>query len=185
MVCTTTMWNSLTHFILENVVCAHRCFVVFLFTFFLHCRSFSPCWPLFLIFSFSHRQFLYFSSNEICLLFLSNALALLSTSLKTLKFSRTWVCCWLFSRLSPDGLSLSKKSGLDFRFPAEEPRVAFAIPSYWVILYWYACGEEGRAYAHVIIYAQRTKILTHGAPLRAWEFRIKCLWWTKTSKTPK
>ena len=115
------MWNFLTHFILENVVCAHRCFVVFLFTFFLHCRSFSPCWPLFLIFSFSHRQFLCFSSNEICLLFLSNALALLSTSLKTLKFSRTWVCCWLFSRLSPDGLSLSKNSGWTLGFPPKNP----------------------------------------------------------------
>ena len=52
-----------------------------------------------------------FSSNEISLVFFSNALALLSTSLKTLKFSRTWLCCWFFSLLSPDGLSLSKKSG--------------------------------------------------------------------------
>ena len=75
--------------------------------FFLHCRSFSPCWPPFLIFS---PPFPCFSSNEICLCFLSNALALLSMSLKTLKFSRTWLCCWFFSLLSPDGLSLSKKS---------------------------------------------------------------------------
>ena len=49
--------------------------------FFLHCRSFSPCWPPFLIFS---PPFPSFSSNEICLCFLSNALALLSMSLKTL-----------------------------------------------------------------------------------------------------
>ena len=55
---------------------------------------------------------------------------------------------------------------MDLRFPAEELPVAFAIPVDWVILHWYACGAEGRAYAHVIIYAQWTKILTHGAPLR-------------------
>ena len=56
---------------------------------------------------------------------------------------------------------------MDFKFPAEKPRVVFAIPVDWVILHWYACGAERRAYAHVIIYAQWTKILTHGAPLRA------------------
>ena len=88
-------------FMLEIVVCAHQCFVMFLFTFFLHCRSFSPCWPLFLTFSQPISMFF-----EICYLFLSNALAPLSTSLKTLKFSRTCLCCWFFSLLSPDGLSI-------------------------------------------------------------------------------
>ena len=101
-------WNFLAHFMLENIVCAHQCFVMFLFTFFSTLLlTVSPCWPPFLIFS---PPFPCFSSNEICLCFLSNALALLSMSLKTLKFSRTWLCCWFFSLLSPDGLSLSKKS---------------------------------------------------------------------------
>ena len=141
--------------------------------FFLHCRSFSPCWPLFLIFSQPISMFF-----EICLLFLFNALALymLSTSLKILKFSRTclwarsiqpnfpeisvqnsmdrfgpagkvskkrvhllrwssfsgrtgwnfgWMDhalgCWFFSLLSPDGLSLSKKSGWTLGFPPKNP----------------------------------------------------------------
>ena len=106
------MWN----FMLEYVVCAHQCFVMFLFTFFLHCRSFSPCWPLFLTFSQPISMFF-----EICYLFLSNALAPLSTSLKTLKFSRTCLCCWFFSLLSPDGLSLSKKSGWTLGFPPKDP----------------------------------------------------------------
>ena len=86
--------------------------------FFLQCRSFSPCWPPFLIFS---PPFPCFSSNEICLCFLSNALALLSMSLETLKFSRTWLCCWFFSLLSPDGLSLSKKSRWTLGFPPKNP----------------------------------------------------------------
>ena len=86
--------------------------------FFLHCRSFSPCWPPFLIFK---PPFPCFSANEICLCFLSNALALLSMSLKTLKFSRTWLCCWVFSLLSPDGLSLSKKSRWTLGFPPKNP----------------------------------------------------------------
>ena len=118
--CTTTMWNwsrtqislctrLMWNFMLEYVVCAYRCFVVFLFTFFLHCRSFSACWPLFLIFS---PPISVFPPTKFVSCVLSNALALLLTaSLKTLKFSGTWLCCWFFSLLSPDGLSLSKKSG--------------------------------------------------------------------------
>ena len=103
-VSTTTMWNLM----FEYVVCAHRCFVEFLFTFFL---------ALLLIFTllaaFSHfltANFSVFPPTIFVSCFLSNALALLSTSLKTLKFSRTWLCCWFFSLLSPDGPSLSKKS---------------------------------------------------------------------------
>ena len=83
--CTTTMWN----FMLEYVVCAHHMFCRVPVHFFLHCRSFSPCWSLFLIFSPPISMFSKFVS---C--FLSNALSLLSTSLKTLKFSRTWLCPW-------------------------------------------------------------------------------------------
>ena len=83
--CTTAMWN----FMLEYVVCAHHMFCRVPGHFFLHCRSFSPCWSLFLIFS---PQISMFSKFVSC--FLSNALALLSTSLKTLKFSRTWLCPW-------------------------------------------------------------------------------------------
>ena len=49
---------------------------------------------------------------------------------------------------------LSLKSRVDFRFPAEKTRVVFAIPVDSVILHWYACDAEGRAYAHVIIYAE-------------------------------
>ena len=90
---------------------------MFLFTFFfLHYRSFLPCWPLFLIFSPPISMFSKFVS---C--FLSNALALLSTLLKTLKFCRTCLCCWFFSLLSPDGLSLSKKSGRTLGFPPKNP----------------------------------------------------------------
>ena len=94
---------------LEYVVCAHRCFVEFLFTFFL-------AMPLIftLLAAFSHfltANFSVFPQTIFVSCFLSNALALLSTSLKTLKFSRTSLCCWFFSLLSPDGLSLSKKSG--------------------------------------------------------------------------
>ena len=76
--------------------------------FFLHCRSFSPFGRLF---SFSHRHFHAFPPTKFVSCFLSNALALLLMSLKTLKFSRTWLSCWFFSLLSPDALSLSKKSG--------------------------------------------------------------------------
>ena len=109
------MWN----FMLEYVVCAYRCFVVFLFTFFLHCRSFSACWPLFLIFS---PPISVFPPTKFVSCVLSNALALLLTALlKTLKFSRTWLCCWFFSLLSPDGLSLSKKSRWTLGFPPKNP----------------------------------------------------------------
>ena len=112
--CTTTMWNFLAHFMLENV-CAHRCLSCSCSLFFLHCRSFSPCWPPFLIF---WPPFPCFSSKEIC-----NALAMLSMSLKTLKFSRTRLCCLFFSLLwlSPDRLSLSKKSGWTLSFPPKNP----------------------------------------------------------------
>ena len=70
-------------------------------------------------FSFSHRQFPCFSKFVSC--FLSNALALLSTSLETLKFCRTCLCCSFFSLLSPDGLSLSKKSRWTLGFPPKTP----------------------------------------------------------------
>ena len=70
-------------------------------------------------FSFSHRQFPCFSKFVSC--FLSNALALLSTSLETLKFCRTCLCCSFFSLLSPDGLSLSKKSRWTLGFPPKNP----------------------------------------------------------------
>ena len=63
------------------------------------------------LFSFSHRHFHVFPPTKFVPRFLSNASALLLMSLKTLKFSRTWLCFWFFSLLSPDGLSLSKKSG--------------------------------------------------------------------------
>ena len=63
------------------------------------------------LFSFSHRHSHVFSPTKFVPCFLSNASALLLMSLKTLKFSRTWLCFWFFSLLSPDGLSLSKKSG--------------------------------------------------------------------------
>ena len=109
------MWNLM----FEYVVCAHRCFVEFLFTFFL---------ALLLIFTllaaFSHfltANFSVFPPTIFVSCFLSNALALLSTSLKTLKFSRTWLCCWFFSLLSPDGLSLSKKSRWTLGFPPKNP----------------------------------------------------------------
>ena len=132
------MWNFLTHFMLENVVCAHQCFVMFLFTFFLHCRSFSPCWPLFLTFSQPISMFF-----EICYLFLSNALAPLSTSLKTLKFSRTWLCCWFFSLLSPDGLSLSKKSGWTLGFPPKN--LCCICHTCWLSYFTLICLWCGRA----------------------------------------
>ena len=103
--CTTTMWNFLTHlcwkmsYVLTNVLSC-SCSL-----FFLHCRSFSPCWPLFLIFSQPISLFF-----EICLLFLSNALALLSTSLKILKFSRT--CLWARS-IQPNFPEISVQNSMD------------------------------------------------------------------------
>ena len=66
-----------------------------------------------LLAAFSHfltANFYVFPPTKFVSCSLSNALALLSTSLKTLKFNRTWLC-WFFSLLSPDGLSLSKKLG--------------------------------------------------------------------------
>ena len=113
------MWNFLAHFMLENVVCAHRCFVVFLFTFFFY--SVAHFHLVGRLFSFSHRHFHVFPPTKFVSCFLSNALAVLSMSLKTLKFSRTWLCCWFFSLLSPDGLSLSKKSRWTLGFPPKNP----------------------------------------------------------------
>ena len=88
---------------------------MFLFTFFSYTTAHFYLVGRF--FSFSHRQFPCFSKFVSC--FLSNALALLSTLLKTLKFCRTCLCCWFFSLLSPDGLSLSKKSGWTLGFPSK------------------------------------------------------------------
>ena len=73
------------------------------------------------LFSFSHRHFHVFPPTKFVSCFLSNALALLSMSLKTLKFSRAWLCCWFFSLLNPDRLSLSKKSRWTLGFPPENP----------------------------------------------------------------
>ena len=73
------------------------------------------------LFSFSHRHFTVFPPTKFVSCFFSNALALLLMSLKTLKFSRTWLCCWFFSLLSPDGLSLPKKSGWTLGFPPKNP----------------------------------------------------------------
>ena len=70
---------------------------------------------------FLTANFSVFPPTKFVSCFLSNALALLSSSLKTLKFSRTWLCCWFFSLLSPDGLSLSKKSGWTLSFPPKNP----------------------------------------------------------------
>ena len=62
--CTTTMWN----FMLENLVCAHQCFVVFLFTFF---STLPLIFTLLAAFSHFLTANFCFSSNEIWLLFLS------------------------------------------------------------------------------------------------------------------
>ena len=113
------MWNFLAHFMLENFVCANRCFVVFLFTFF---STLSLIFTLLAAFShFLTAISMFFRQQNLSLVFLSNALALLLMSLKTLKFSRTWLCCWFFSLLSPDGLSLPKKSGWTLGFPPKNP----------------------------------------------------------------
>ena len=131
------MWNLM----FEYVVCAHRCFVEFLFTFFL---------ALLLIFTllaaFSHfltANFSVFPLTIFVSCFLSNALALLSTSLKTLKFSRTWLCCWFFSLLSPDGLSLSKKSGWTLGFPPKNP--CCICHTCWLSYFTLVCLWCGRA----------------------------------------
>ena len=173
------MWNFLTHFMLENVVCAHQCFVMFLFTFFLHCRSFSPCWPLFLTFSQPISMFF-----EICYLFLSNALAPLSTSLKTLKFSRTWLCCWFFSLLSPDGLSLSKKSRWTLGFPPKNPVLHLPYLLIELVYIGMPVVRKGvRTLTWLFMHSEPKFLpMVHRC---ACELRQKCLWWTKTSKTPK
>ena len=98
--CKTTMWNFLTHFMLENVVCAHQCFVMFLFTSFLHCRSFSPCWPLFLIFSPPISMFF-----EICLLFFVERFSSVVDVIRDFK---------ILSDLSLLFVFLSSKSGWTF-----------------------------------------------------------------------
>ena len=116
LVSTTTMWNFLTHFTLKNVACAHQCFVMFLFTFFFY--TVAHFHLVGRLFSFSHRHFHVFPPTKFVSCF---ALALLSMSLKTLKFSWTWLCCWFFSLLSPDGLSLSKKSRWTLGFPPKNP----------------------------------------------------------------
>ena len=79
--CTTTMWK----FMLGYVVRAHRCFVVFLFTFFFYTAAHFHLVGR--LFSFSHRHFHVFPPTKFVPCFLSNALALLLMSLKTLKFS--------------------------------------------------------------------------------------------------
>jgi len=127
-----------------NVVCAHQ-------KFYCLCPSsvfFTAAHFHFAVhyhFSFSHRQFSCFSSNEIGLLcFLSNtlALSLSSTSVKTLKLSRTWICCCFFSLKCPGGHAISR----------QKPPCCIwvAIPVDWVILHWYACGVDRRAYGHVV-----------------------------------
>ena len=192
--CTTTMWNwsrtqislcsrLMWNFMLEYVVCAYRCFVVFLFTFFLHCRSFSACWPLFLIFS---PPISVFPPTKFVSCVLSNALALLLTaSLKTLKFSGTWLCCWFFSLLSPDGLSLSKKSGWILGFPPKNP--CCICHTCWLSYFTLICLWCGRACVRSRDYLCTVNQNSYPwcTAARARELRQKCLWWTKTSKTPK
>ena len=45
-----------------------------------------------------------------------------------------------------------------------------AIPTDWVILYWYACGADGRSVSFCFVFFSRMgrllHFLTHGAPLR-------------------
>ena len=113
---------SYTSFV-GNVVCAHQSFVACVpVQFVFHCHLFSPCWWLaFLIFSPPISMFFLRQKSSP---FFYLALSLFSMSVQTLKFSRTRLCCLFFSLLwlSPDRLSLSKKSGW------KKPRVAFAIP---------------------------------------------------------
>ena len=103
LVSTTTMWNFLTHFTLKNVACAHQCFVMFLFTFFFY--TVAHFHLVGRLFSFSHRHFHVFPPTKFVSCFLSNALALLSMSLKKLKFSWTFTLLLVF---------LSSKSGWTF-----------------------------------------------------------------------
>ena len=69
------------------------------------------------------------------------------------------------------------KSRATILFPAKTPRVACSVvPVYWVILHWYPCGADGRAYDHVIakisLIGRLPNFHTHGA-LRAWSSAIK------------
>ena len=95
-------------------------------------------------FSFSHHQFSCFSSNKIVLLcFLSNALALSlsSTSVKTLKLSRTWYCCCFFSLTF----------GWPCDFPPKTPVLHLGYHTCWLSYFTLvACGADGRAYGHAI-----------------------------------
>ena len=140
------------------------------------------------LFSFSHRHFHVFPPTKFVSCFFSNALALLLMSLKTLKFSRTWLCCWFFSLLSPDGLSLSKKLGWILVFPKKKSLCCICHTcwlSYFTFSGMPACDAEGGAYAQVIIYAQWTKILIHGVPLRARELAKNVCGEPRRQKTPK
>ena len=89
------------------------------------------------LFSFSHRHFHVFPPTKFVSCFFSNALALLLMSLKTLKFCRTWLCCWFFSLLSPDGLSLSKKSGWTLGFPPKNS--VLYLPYLLIELFYIGC----------------------------------------------
>ena len=116
--------------------------LVSLFTFF-HCCSFSPCWPLaFRIFSppifmfFFQRNsrplffyFFYLPQFFVFLFFfLFNALALslLSTSVKTFLFSRTWLCCCSFSLKCPGG---------PCNFPPKNPVLHLGCHTCWLSYY--------------------------------------------------
>ena len=111
MVCTTTTVK------LPNSFYVGKCRMCSLMFCHVPVHFFFSTLPLIftLLAAFSH----FLTANFSC--FLSHALALLSTLLKTLKLCRTCLCCWFFSLLSPDGLSLSKKSGRTLGFPPKNP----------------------------------------------------------------
>ena len=136
-------------------------------------------------FSFSHRHFHVFPPTKFVSCFFSNALALLLMSLKTLKFSRTWLCCWFFSLLSPDGLSLSKKSfGLQV---SRRKTLCCICHTCWLSYFTLVCLWCGRTCVRSRDYLCAVNQNSYPwctAP-RARELRQNCLWRTKTSKNAK
>ena len=113
--------------------------LVFLFAFVFHCHLFSPCWWLAFLIS-SPPVFMFFLRQKSSPFFYL-ALSLFSTSVKTLKFSRTRLCCCFLSLKSPCSHVISSQK--------TSCCIWVAIPVDWVILHWRACGADGRVYGHV------------------------------------
>ena len=96
-------------------------FLVFLFAFFFHCRSFSPCWPLaFLIFSPLLWNLMFFFQRNLPPLFLitlpsSFSVIHVSEDIKN-NVENTLLCCYFFLCKSLGGPGISRQKNLELLF---------------------------------------------------------------------